>query len=143
MTHGLHTSLGTRLHGTHGTVLSTPQSIGEPTLGTTADGTHLGIMTLGTMNIRGVGAIRGITADGTAHGIGILGTTADGTVVGMEAGTANGMTRGTTEDGDMDRITFTTVTSSVRAAAEYTRRACPRQDPAEEAESAQHQGVRE
>ena len=132
-----------RRHGTHGTVLSTPQSIGVRTLGTTADGTLLGIMTLGTMDIHGVGAIRGITADGTIRGIGILGTTADGTVVGMEAGTADGMTRGTTEDGDMDRITFTTTTSSVRAAAEYTRRVCPRQDPAGEAESALHQGVRE
>ena len=95
------------------------------------------------MDIHGVGAIRGITADGTTRGIGILGTIADGTVVGMEAGTADGMTRGITEDGDMDRITFTTTTSSVRAAAESILHVCPRQDPAEEAESARHQGVRE
>ena len=75
-------------------------------------------MTLGTMDILGDGAIRGIIVDGTTHGTGILGTTADGTVVGMEDGTADGMIRGTMEDGDMGRITFTTTTSSVREVAE-------------------------
>ena len=48
-------------------------------------------MTLGIMDIPGGGAIRGITADGTTLGTGILGTIADGTVAGMEAGTAAGM----------------------------------------------------
>ena len=79
-----------------------------------ADGTHLGIMTLGTMDILGDGAIRGITADGTTHGTGSLGTTADGT----EAGMADGMIRGATVDGAMVQITSTTMISLVRAVAE-------------------------
>ncbi len=106
-----------------------------------ADGTHLGIMTLGTMDILGDGAIHGITADGTIHGTGILGITAVGTVAGMEAGTADGMIRGTMEDGDMARITFTTTTSSVRAVAESILRVCPQPALAEEAESVHLQGA--
>ena len=141
MTHGRPINLGTRLHGTHGTVHSTPQSIGARILGTTVAGTHLGIMTLGTMDILGDGAIHGITADGTIHGTGILGTTAVGTVAGMEAGTADGMIRGTMEDGDMARITFTTTTSSVRAVAESILRVCPQPALAEEAESVHLQGA--
>ena len=88
------------------------------------------------MVIPGHGATHGIAADGTT-----LGTMADGTVVGMEAGTADGPIRGIMGDGVTDRITSMTVTSSVRAAAEYTRRGCLRQDPPEEAASAPHQGA--
>ena len=96
-------------------------------------------MTLGTMGIPGVGAVLGITADGTTRGTGILGTTADG----MVAGTVDGTTRGITEDGGTDRTTSMTVTSSVRAAAEYTRQGCPQPVPPEEAASAPHQGALE
>ena len=129
--------------GTHGTVLSTPQSIGVRILGTMADGTRHGVTILGTMDIHGDGAIRGITADGMILGIGILGTTAVGTADGMEAGTADGMTRGVTEDGDMDRITFTTTTFLDQAAVESTRQGCPQPVPPEEAASAPHQGALE
>ena len=108
-----------------------------------ADGTHRGTMIHGSMVIPGHGATHGIAADGTTLGTGILGTIADGTVVGMEAGTADGPIRGIMGDGVTDRITSMTVTSSVRAAAEYTRRGCPRQDPPEEAASAPHQGAQE
>lgn len=85
-----------------------------------ADGIRHGLTILGTMDIHGDGAIRGITADGTTRGTGILGTTADGTEVGMVAGTADGMIRGTTADGATAIITTTTVTSSVRAADGFT-----------------------
>ena len=108
-----------------------------------ADGIRHGLTILGTMVILGDGAIRGITADGTTHGTGILGTVADGTVAGMADGMADGMIRGIMGDGVTDRITSMTVTSSVRAAAEYTRRVCPRQDQPEEAASAPHHGARE
>ena len=100
-------------------------------------------MTLGIMDIPGVGAIRGITADGTTRGTGILGTIADGTVAGMEAGmeagteagTADGTTRGTMEAGAMAIITTTTVTSSVRAADGFTLHASAQPAQAEEAGS--------
>ena len=93
-----------------------------PILGTTAVGIHLGTMTLGIMDIPGVGAIRGITADGTTRGTGILGTIADGTVAGMEAGATA-------------IITTTTVTSSVRAADGFTLHASAQPAQAEEAGS--------
>ena len=132
-TPGQPTSLGTRRHGIPGTVLSTRQSIGARILGTMVVGTHRGTTTLGIMDIPGYGAVRGITADGTTHGIGILGTIADGTADGMEAGTADGTIRGTTEDGAMVIITTTATTSSVREAAESIRHACQQPAPAGEA----------
>ena len=104
-------------------------------------------MTLGIMVIPGVGAIRGITADGTTRGTGILGTIADGTVAGMvagmeagmeagtEAGTADGTTRGSMEGGATAIITTTTVTSSVRAADGFTLHASAQPAQAEEAGS--------
>ena len=92
-------------------------------------------MTLGIMDIPGAGAIRGITADGTTRGIGILGTIADGTVAGMEAGTAAGTIRGITEAGATAIITTTTVTSSVRAADGFTLHASAQPAQAEEAGS--------
>ena len=88
-------------------------------------------MTLGIMDIPGVGEIRGITADGTTRGTGILGTIADGTV----AGTADGTTRGITEGGATAIITTTTVTSSVRAADGFTLHASAQPAQAEEAGS--------
>ena len=126
-TPGQPTSLGTRRHGIPGTVLSTRQSIGARILGTTVVGTHRGTTTLGIMDIPGDGAVRGITADGTTHGTGTLGTIADGT--------ADGMIRGTTEDGAMVIIIITTTatTSSVREAAESIRHACQQPAPAGEA----------
>ena len=114
-----------------------------PILGTTAVGIHLGTMTLGIMDIPGVGAIRGITADGTTRGTGILGTIADGTVAGMEAGTADGTTRGSMEAGATAIITTTTVTSSVRAADGFTLHASAQPAQAEEAESGPLQGAPE
>ncbi len=95
-------------------------------------------MTLGTMDIHGVGAIRGITADGTPHGTGILGTIAAGTVDGM----ADGTIRGTTVDGAM-AIIITTTTSSALAADGSILHASARPAQAEEAESVPHQGARE
>lgn len=118
-----------------------------PILGTTAVGIHLGTMTLGIMVIPGVGAIRGITADGTTRGTGILGTIADGTVAGMEAGmeagTADGTTRGSMEAGATAIITTTTVTSSVLAADGFTLHVLAQPAQAEEAESGPLQGAPE
>lgn len=129
-TPGQPTSLGTRHHGIPGTARSTRQSIGARILGTTEAGTHRGIMIRGTLDIHGDGGIRGITADGTIHGTGILGTTADGTVDGMEAGTADGMIRGIMAAGATAIIITTTMTSSVREAAESIRHACQQPAPA-------------
>ena len=85
-------------------------------------------MTLGIMDIPGVGSTLGTTADGTIRGTGILGTIADGTVDGMAAGTAAGTIRGTMAAGDMAAlITSTTTTSSVREAEGPTHPAFPRQ----------------
>ena len=100
-----------------------------------ADGIRHGLTILGTMDIHGDGAIRGITADGTTRGTGILGTIADGTVAGMEAGTADGTTRGSMEAGATAIITTTTVTSSVRAADGFTLHASAQPAQAEEAGS--------
>lgn len=133
-----------RHHGTLGTVLSTPQSIGVRILGTMADGTRHGITTLGTMGIHGDGAIHGITADGMIHGTGILGTIAVGTADGMEAGTADGTTRGTTAAGvTVTIITITTMTFSGRAADESTHQDCPQQVPVSEAASVLRPGQQE
>ena len=92
-----------------------------------------GTATLGISDSRGAGEALGTTADGTIRGIGILGTIADGTADGMEAGTADGTIRGTTEDGAMVIITTTATTSSVREAAESIRHACQQPAPAGEA----------
>ncbi len=100
-------------------------------------------MTLGIMDIPGAGAIRGITADGTTRGIGILGTIADGTVAGMEAGTADGTIRGITEAGATAIITTTTVTSSARVADGFTLHASVQPAQAGEAESGPLQGALE
>lgn len=104
-------------------------------------------MTLGIMDIPGGGAIRGITADGTTLGTGILGTIADGTVAGMEAGTAAGTIRGITEAGAtaiiIITITTTTVTSSVLAADGFTLHVLAQPAQAEEAESGPLQGAPE
>ena len=95
------------------------------------------------MDIPGGGAIRGITADGTTLGTGILGTIADGTVAGMEAGTAAGTIRGITEAGATAIITTTTVTSSVLAADGFTLHVLAQPAQAEEAESGPLQGAPE
>lgn len=107
-----------------------------------AGGTLHGITTLGTMDIHGAGAVRGITADGMTRGTGTLGTTAVGTADGMEAGTVDGMIRGTMEDGATVIITTTTMTSSDPEAAESIRHACPQPAPAGEAASDQRQEAR-
>jgi len=107
------------------------------------DGTRHGVTILGTMDIHGDGAIRGITADGMILGTGILGTTAVGTADGMEVGTADGTTHGTTAAGvTVTIITITTMTFSGQAADESTHHACPQQAPAGEAASDQHREAR-
>ena len=105
--------------------------------------TRHGVTILGTMDIHGDGAIRGITADGMILGTGILGTTAVGTADGMEVGTADGTTHGTTAAGvTVTIITITTMTFSGQAADESTHHACPQQAPAGEAASDQHREAR-
>lgn len=108
-----------------------------------ADGMTRGTATLGISDSRGAGEALGTTEDGTIRGIGILGTIADGTVAGMEAGTAAGTIRGITEAGATAIITTTTVTSSVLAADGFTLHVLAQPAQAEEAESGPLQGAPE